>query len=48
MTTGFVGIAYGDQSMTQQVGDDLKVEVDNLAKKIIDGEIKVDFHPLNA
>jgi len=42
MTTGFVGIAYGDQSMTQQVGDDLKVEVDNLAKKIIDGEIKVD------
>lgn len=42
MTTGFVGIGYGDQSMTQQVGDDLKAEVDALAKKIIDGEIVVD------
>jgi len=42
MTTGFVGIGYGDSSMTQQVSDALKADVDNLAKKIIDGEIKVD------
>ena len=42
MTTGFVGIGYGDQSMTQQVGDELKAEIDALAKKIIDGEIVVE------
>ncbi len=42
MTSGFVGIGYGDQSMTQQVSDELKAEVDALAKKIIDGDIVVE------
>ena len=42
MSTGLVGIGYGDDSMPQQVSDELKAEVDALAQKIIDGEIVVD------
>ena len=42
LSTGLVGIGYGDDSMPQQVSDDLKAEVDELAQKIIDGEIVVD------
>ncbi len=42
MTTGFVGIGYGDDTMTQQVSDGLKAEVDALAQQIIDGEIVVE------
>ncbi|MCE5342887.1 MAG: BMP family ABC transporter substrate-binding protein [Eubacteriales bacterium] len=42
MTTGFVSIGYGDDTMTQQVSSDLKDEVDALAQKIISGEIVVE------
>ena len=42
LSTGLVGIGYGDDSMPQQVSDELKAEVDALAQKIIDGEIVVD------
>ena len=42
MTSGFVGIGYGDDTMTQQVSDDLKAEVKALTDKIISGEIVVD------
>lgn len=42
LSTGLVGIGYGDDSMPQQVSDELKDEVAELAQKIIDGEIIVD------
>ncbi|HNW87476.1 MAG TPA: BMP family ABC transporter substrate-binding protein [Candidatus Limiplasma sp.] len=42
MTSGFVGIGYGDDTMTQQVSADLKAEVETLSEKIISGEIVVD------
>ena len=42
MTSGFVGIGYGDDTMTQQVSADLKAEVEQLTQKIISGEITVD------
>lgn len=42
MSNGYVGIGYGDDSMTQQVPDELKAAVEEMAQKIISGEIKVD------
>ena len=42
MSTGYVGIGYGDDSMTQQVPSEVKAEVEALAAKIVSGEIKVD------
>ncbi len=42
MSSGYVSIAYGDDSSTQQVGDKLKSEVDDLSQKIISGEIEVE------
>ena len=42
LSEGYVGVGYGDDSMTQQVPDEVKSEVENLAKKIVSGEIKVD------
>ena len=42
MATGYVGIGYGEAGATQQVSDDVKLEVEGLAKKIVDGEIKVE------
>ena len=42
MSNGYVGIGYGEDSMTQQVPDELKNAVDELAKRVISGEIKVD------
>lgn len=42
MATGYISIAYGDENSTQQVGDDLKAEVEELAQKIVSGEIVVD------
>ena len=42
MSNGYVGIGYGDDSMTQQVPDEVKAAVEEMAKKIISGEIKVD------
>ena len=42
MATGYIGIGYGDDSMTQQVPDDVKAAVEDLKAKISSGEIKVD------
>ena len=42
MSTGYVGIGYGEDGSTQQVGDDVKAAVEELAKKIVSGEIVVD------
>ena len=42
MATGYVGIGYGEEGAPQQVSDDVKLEVEGLAKKIVDGEIKVE------
>lgn len=41
MSTGYVGIGYGEAGSTQQVSDEVKAEVDALAAKIASGEIKV-------
>ena len=41
MATGYIGIGYGEEGATQQVPDDLKAEVEDLAEKIISGEIAV-------
>ena len=42
MATGYVGIGYGEEGSVQQVSDEVKLEVEGLAKMIVDGEIKVD------
>ena len=42
MNKGYVGVGYGEDTMTQQVSPELKAEVEALAQKIISGEIKVD------
>lgn len=42
MATGYVGIGYGEADAPQQIPDELKAEVEQLAKKIISGEIQVD------
>jgi basic membrane protein A len=42
MATGYVGLAYGEAGSIQQVSAELKVEVEELVRKIISGEIKVD------
>lgn len=39
MATGYVGIGYGEEGTAQQVSDDVKADVEDLAKKIISGEI---------
>ncbi len=36
-----IGVGYGEASMTQQVSDELKKEVDDIKAKIVSGEIKV-------
>ena len=41
MATGYVGIGYGDSGMTQQVPDEVKAAVEELAAKIASGEIVV-------
>lgn len=41
MATGYIGIGYGDDTMTQQVPDDVKTAVEELKAKIVSGEIKV-------
>ena len=41
MSNGYVGIGYGDDSMPQQVPDEVKAAVEEMAQKIISGEIKV-------
>ncbi|MGN0714756.1 MAG: BMP family protein, partial [Anaerovoracaceae bacterium] len=42
MANGYISIAYGDEESTQQVPDSLKSEVEDLAGKIINGEIEVE------
>ena len=42
MTTGLVDVGYGDETMAQQVSDELKAEVEALKDKIIAGEIVVE------
>jgi len=42
MSTGLVAVGYGDDTMPQQVSDELKAEVAQLAEKIIAGEITVE------
>lgn len=42
MATGYVDIGYGEADTAQQVPDTLKAEVEELAKKIISGEITVE------
>jgi basic membrane protein A len=42
MSTGYVGLSYGEEGAVQQISDEIKTEVEELAKKIIAGEIKVD------
>ena len=41
MATGYISIAYGDEKSTQQVSDELKAEAEDLAQKIVAGEIEV-------
>lgn len=41
MQSGLVGIGYGEEGAPQQVGDELKQEVEQLRAKIVSGEIKV-------
>ena len=41
MSTGMVDAVYGDDTMTQQVSDELKAEVEQIKADIIAGEIKV-------
>ena len=41
MATGYIDVVYGDDTMTQQVSDGLKAEVEELKAKIIAGEIVV-------
>lgn len=42
MATGYVGLAYGEEGSPQQISDELKAEVEALAKQIVAGEIVVD------
>ena len=42
MATGYVGLAYGEDGSVQQISDEVKAEVEELAKKIVAGEIVVD------
>ena len=42
MATGYVGLSYGEEGSVQQIPDDLKAEVEELAQKIVSGEIVVD------
>ena len=41
MSTGLIDVGYGDDTMTQQVSDELKAEVEQIKADIIAGEIKV-------
>ncbi len=42
MADGYISIAYGDEDSTQQISDDLKAVVEELAAKIVSGEIVVE------
>ncbi len=42
MATGYIGIGFGEADMPQQVPDDVKSEIEDIAQKIINGEIVVE------
>ena len=42
LATGYIGIGYGEEGATQQVSEEIKAEVEALAKKIASGEIQVE------
>ncbi len=42
MSTGYIGIGYGEEDAPQQITDELKAEVEALAEKIVSGEITVE------
>ena len=42
MSSGYVGIGYGEEGSTQQIPDDVKAAVEELAGKLVSGEIIVD------
>ena len=42
MSSGYVGIGYGEEGSVQQIPDELKAKVEDLAAKIVSGEIVVD------
>ena len=41
MSTGLIDVGYGDETMTQQVSDELRAEVEQIKADIISGEIEV-------
>lgn len=41
MATGYVSIAYGNEDSKQQVSDEIKAEVEDIASKIVAGDIVV-------
>ena len=41
MATGLIDVGYGDDTMTQQVSDELKAEVEEIKAQIINGELEV-------
>ena len=41
MATGLIDVGYGDDTMVQQVSDELKAEVEEIKAQIIAGEIEV-------
>ena len=42
MSSGYISIAYGDENSTQQVSEELKSEVEDIATSIVSGEINVE------
>ena len=42
MATGYVSIAYGNEDSEQQISDAIKSEVEEIAGKIVSGDIVVD------
>jgi len=42
MTTGLISVGFGEDTMTQQVSDELKAEAQQLSQEIISGEIVVE------
>ena len=42
MSTGYIGIGYGEEGSAQQIPDELKEQVADIAEAIISGEITVD------
>ena len=41
MATGYIDVVYGDDTMPQQVSDELKAEVEAIKQDIISGAIQV-------